>query len=106
MYYLNPQKNANGGYSNFQSTPFRGAIELTEEQAETFLAYNGFVTIQQIEDEETGEIGRLVKPNTEAWEAWKAAQPKPGPAPVDMESLLMGTSIDHEIRLAQLELGL
>ena len=106
MYYLHPKQNENGSYSNFQSTPFRGAIELTEKQAETFLAYNGFVTIQQIEDEETGEIGRLVKPNTEAWEAWKAAQPKPGPAPVDMESLLMGTSIDHEIRLAQLELGL
>ena len=33
MYYLNPKKNADGGYSNFQSTPFRGAIELTEEQA-------------------------------------------------------------------------
>ena len=56
MYYLNPKKNADGGYSNFQSTPFRGAIELTEEQAETFLSYNGFVTIQRIEDEETGEI--------------------------------------------------
>ena len=74
MYYLNPKKNADGGYSNFQSMPFRGAIELTEEQAETFLSYNGFVTIQRIEDEETGEIGTLVQPNMEAWEAWRAAQ--------------------------------
>ena len=73
-YYLNPQKNENGGYSNFQSTSFRGAIELTEEQAKTFLAYNGFVTIQRIENEETGEIGTLVEPNMEAWEAWRAAQ--------------------------------
>lgn len=73
-YYLNPQKNENGGYSNFQITSFRGAIELTEEQAKTFLAYNGFVTIQRIEDEETGEIGTLVEPNMEAWEAWRAAQ--------------------------------
>ena len=70
-YYLNPQKNENGGYSNFQSTSFRGAIE---EQAKTFLAYNGFVTIQRIENEETGEIGTLVEPNMEAWEAWRAAQ--------------------------------
>ena len=69
-YYLNPQKNENGGYSNFQSTSFRGAIELTK----TFLAYNGFVTIQRIENEETGEIGTLVEPNMEAWEAWRAAQ--------------------------------
>ena len=106
LYYLHPKQNENGSYSNFQSTPFRGAIELTEEQAETFSSYNGFVTIQRIEDEETGEIGTLVEPNMEAWEAWKAAQPEPEPAPVDMESLLMGTSIDHEIRLAQLELGL
>lgn len=74
MYYLNPKKNADGGYSNLQSTPFRGAIELTEEQSETFLSYNGFVTIQRIEDEETGEIGTLVEPNMEAWEAWSAAQ--------------------------------
>lgn len=57
-YYLNPQKNENGGYSNFQSTSFRGAIELTEEQAKTFLAYNGFVTIQRIEDEETARSER------------------------------------------------
>ena len=64
-YYLNPQKNENGGYSNFQSTSFRGAIELTEEQAKT---------IQRIENEETGEIGTLVEPNMEAWEAWRAAQ--------------------------------
>ena len=105
MYYLNPKKNADGGYSNFQSTPFRGAIELTEEQAETFLAYNGFVTIQRIEDEETGEIGTLVEPNMEAWEAWSAAQAEPEPAQADMESLLMETSIDHEIRLAQLGFG-
>ena len=76
MYYLNPKKNADGGYSNFQSTPFRGAIELTEEQAETFLSYNGFVTIQRIEDEETGEIGTLVEPNMEAWRAAQAEQPE------------------------------
>ena len=70
------------------------------------LAYNGFVTIQRIEDEETGEIGTLVEPNMEAWEAWSAAQAEPEPAQADMESLLMETSIDHEIRLAQLEFGL
>ena len=74
MYYLNAKKNADGGYSNFQSPPFRGAIELTEEQSETFLSYNGFVTIQRIEDEETGEIGTLVEPDSEALESLSAAQ--------------------------------
>ena len=73
-YYLNPQKNENGGYSNFQSTSFRGAIELTEEQAKTFLAYNGFVTIQRIANMDTGQMGTLLKTNMEAWEGWRAAQ--------------------------------
>lgn len=105
MYYLNPKKNADGGYSNFQSMPFRGAIELTEEQAETFISYNGFVTIQRIEDEETGEIGTLVEPNTEAWEAWRAAQPEPSAPEPATEEILLELAADHEARLCNLELG-
>ena len=105
MYYLNPKKNADGGYSNFQSTPFRGAIELTEEQAETFLSYNGFVTIQRIEDEETGEIGTLVEPNIDAWEAWRAAQAEPSAPEPTTEEILLELAADHEARLCNLELG-
>ena len=106
LLYIDPAPNESGAYPNPKMQPFPGCIALDEEQSQTFLAYNGFVTIQRIEDEETGEIGTLVEPNMEAWEAWRAAQAEPEPAPADMESLLMETSIDHEIRLAQLEFGL
>lgn len=68
MIYIDPTPNASGAYPNPKNQPFPGCITLTDEQAETFFQYNGFVTI--------AEDG-TVTPNTEAWETWKAAQPDP-----------------------------
>lgn len=66
--YINPETLSN------QSHFAMGLIELTPEQEQTYLQYNGFVIITENEEEENGYS---VKPNTEAWEAWKAQQPDP-----------------------------
>lgn len=72
--YLYPIKNKFGVYPPAQSTPFDGAIELTDEQAELLVNYNGFVTITQTENSVE------VTPNLEAWETWKKEEEnKPTP---------------------------
>ena len=78
MPYIRPTPNPSGAYPAPQSTPFKGAVFLTAEQAEVVLQYNGFVTIT------AGQTGASVSPNLEAWEAWKASlppEPEPEPAP-------------------------
>ena len=65
MIYIDPIPNPSGAYPNPKGQPFEGAIPLNGEEAAVFFRYNGFVTLT-----ETG-----VTPNTEAWEAWKAALP-------------------------------
>lgn len=74
MRYVRSTPNPSGAYPAPQSNPFPGAIELTDTQAQTLLAYNGFVTV------EPNEYGVKVTPNIEAWEAWKAEQPDPSVA--------------------------
>lgn len=64
--YINPKTLSN------QSNPAPGLILLTDEQEATYIQYNGFVILSEEEDGET-----IVTPNTEAWEAWKSAQPDP-----------------------------
>lgn len=87
MKYIQPTPNSSGAYPPPQSTPFEGAVPLTEEQAETVLQYNGFVTITSSEETVVDDFTRTVyevTPNTEAWEAWKeeeASKPEPEPAP-------------------------
>lgn len=77
MKYVKPAPNPSGAYPAPQSTPFKGAVFLTEEQAEVVLQYNGFVTIT------AGQTGASVSPNLEAWEAWKASlPPEPEPEPL------------------------
>lgn len=72
--YLYPIQNKSGAYPPVQSTPFDGAIELTDEQAKIFVDYNGFVTITQTENSVE------VTPNLEAWETWKKEEEnKPTP---------------------------
>lgn len=66
MQYLQPDRNSSATYPPPQSTPFLGAIELTDAQADVLVAYNGFVSIEQ-----DGETVSVI-PDTEAWEAWKA----------------------------------
>ena len=85
MKYIRDTTNPSGAYPAPQSNPFPGAIPLTEEQAETVLRYNGFVTITSQEEPIVDEFTRTVyevTPNTEAWEAWKESQPtEPEPEP-------------------------
>lgn len=66
--YLNPETLSN------QSHWVPGLIELTPEQEEIYLQYNGFVLVA--EDEES-ENGYSITPDTDKWEAWKAEQPDP-----------------------------
>lgn len=66
--YLNPETLSN------QSYWASGLIELTPEQEQIYLQYNGFVLVA--EDEESGN-GYSITPDTGKWEAWKAEQPDP-----------------------------
>lgn len=68
MIYLDPAPNPSGAYPNPKNQPFPGCIPLEGEGEALFFQYNGFVTL--------GEDGS-VTPNTQAWEAWKGAQPDP-----------------------------
>lgn len=84
MKYLTPTPNPSGAYPAPQSNPFKGAIPLTDEQAQMVVDHNGFVSIASSEEEYEEGFSRTVytvTPNTDAWEAWKAEQP-PEPEPV------------------------
>lgn len=78
--YIQPNPNPSGAYPAPQEHKAPGLIPLTDEQAATVTKYNGFVTITSSEEEYEEGFFRTVyevTPNTEAWEAWKAAQPDP-----------------------------
>ena len=100
MKYLTPTRNPSGAYPAPQSNPFKGAIPLTDEQAQMVVDYNGFVTITSHEEvivEDFIKTVYEVTPNLEAWEAWKAEQPpepEPEPQATDTEVLnaLLGVS--------------
>lgn len=80
MKYIQPTPNSSGAYPSPQSNPFPGAIPLTNEQAQTVVDYNGYVTITSSEETIVDDFTRTVytvEPNLEAWEEWKAAQPDP-----------------------------
>lgn len=87
MKYIQPNPNPSGAYPAPQTTPFEGAIPLTDEQAATVLQYNGFVAITSNEETVVDDFTRTVytvEPNLEAWEAWKATlppEPEPEPEP-------------------------
>lgn len=65
--YINPETMSN------QSTPANGLLELSEEQEEVYLRYNGFVKIVA-----TDPV--IIEPDAEKWEAWKAEEAKKPPA--------------------------
>ena len=100
MKYLTPNPNPSGAYPAPQSNPFQGAIPLTDEQAETVIQYNGFVTVTSHEETIVDDFTRTVyevEPDLEAWEAWKASlppEPEPEPQATDTEVLnaLLGVS--------------
>lgn len=101
MKYIQPIPYKDGSYPAPQSTPFKGAIPLTDEQAEIVLQYNGFVAITSSEETIVDDFTRTVyevTPNTEAWEEWKASlPPEPEPEPTDTEVLntLLGVSTNE-----------
>lgn len=64
--YINPVNLSN------QSNPAPGLLPLTAEQEATYLQYNGFVRI-------TSTDPVTLEPDTEAWEAWKAAEAEKPP---------------------------
>lgn len=101
MKYIQPTPNPSGAYPSPQSNPFPGAIPLTDEQAETVIQYNGFVTVTSAEEEYVEGFFRTVytvTPDTEAWEAWKASlppEPEPEPTDTDVLNTLLGVTNDE-----------
>lgn len=71
MKYIDPVPNASGAYPAAKNQPFPGCVPLTDEQAEIFRQYNGFVTVTQ-ETDEAGAESYTVEVNTTAWEAYQA----------------------------------
>lgn len=69
MWYINQNLTESGAYGTPQSTPFTGAIAITDEQLETYLQYNGFVVITAEKDQ------IVVRPNVKLWEKWKVENP-------------------------------
>lgn len=110
MKYIRATPNPSGAYPAPQSNPFPGAIPLTEEQAETVLQYNGFVTITASEETIVDDFTRTVyevTPNTEAWEAWKESlPPEPEPEPsVEERVTNLETAIANGLNLYEGDLG-
>lgn len=64
--YINPVTLSN------QSNPAPGLLELTAEQEALYRQYNGFIRIIS-----TDPV--TIEPDTEAWEAWKAAEAEKPP---------------------------
>ena len=98
MKYIQTTPNPSGAYPAPQSNPFPGAILLTDEQAQTVVDYNGYVTITSHEETIVDDFTRTVytvEPDLEAWEAWKASlPPEPEPAPTLDERV---SRIEHAI---------
>ena len=69
MYYLPATPNASGAYPGPRSNPEPGAWQLTDEQAQVVVDYNGFVVVSQGDD---GSV--TVTPDETAWEAWREAE--------------------------------
>ena len=101
MKYLNPTPNPSGAYPAPQSNPFKGAIPLTDEQAEIIIQYNGFVSVTSSEEEYEEGFFRTVytvTPDTAAWEEWKATlpeEPEPEPTDTDVLNVLLGVTNDE-----------
>lgn len=99
MQYIRSSPNESGAYPAPQSTPFPGALAMTDEQAAQLVAYNGFVAF-------TAEDGAVtaVTPELEAWEEWKSSlPPEPDPEPA-LEDLTLDLLAEHEERLCMLEI--
>lgn len=98
--YIRPTPNAGGAYPSPQSSAAHGLVQFPDAFLDTFLAYNGFVTLTIVDNAVTA-----IEPNTEAWEAWKAEQPEPVEAEPTPQEDTDAMLVDHEYRITLLELG-
>ena len=110
MKYIRATPNPSGAYPAPQSNPFPGAIPLEDEQAETVLQYNGFVTITSQEEPIVDDFTRTVytvEPDLEAWEAWKESlPPEPELEPsVEERVTSLETAIENGLNLYGGDLG-
>lgn len=102
MYYIRSTPNPSGAYSAPMRKPFLGCVAITDEQMETLLACNGFVTVVQTED------GCTVTPDVEAWNAWKAEQATEPEEPEQPETPSVEerlTTLEDELQAAKILLG-
>lgn len=90
--YINPTTLSN------QSTPAPGLLPLTAEQEAIYLQYNGFVRI-------TSTDPVTLEPDTEAWEAWKAAEAEKPPV-VEQPTLEERTSALEAAMLSMMGVNL
>lgn len=101
---IQKQPNASGAYPAPQTwnsnVPPSGYAIIDLDMTE-FYAYNGFVTLT-IEGDTVTEYA----PNVEAWEEWKASLPAPEEPVPTFEEDATAMLVDHEYRLALLEVGL
>lgn len=102
MYYIRSVPNPSGAYGAPMRKPFPGCVAITDEQTETLLAYNGFVTVTQTEN------GCTVTPDVDAWNAWKAEQTTEPEEPEPPETLTVEerlTTLEDELQAAKILLG-
>lgn len=103
MRIISKHPNPSGAYPPVQSRSDNvlpnGYYEIVADMIE-FDTHNGFVTLML----ENGIVTGFV-PNIEAWEAWKVSLPPPHPPEPSPDEDRDALSIDHEYRLALLELG-
>ena len=103
---IQKQPNASGAYPAPQTwhgnkPPVGYAIVPDTVDMTDFYAYNGFVTLA-IE----GDTVTAYEPNVDAWEEWKASLPAPEEPVPTFEEDATAMLVDHEYRLALLEVGL
>ena len=98
MYYLPSTPNPSGAYPAPRSNPEPGAWQLTDEQAQVVVDYNGFVAVS------LGEDGAAtVEPDTDAWEDWRAEQAAKEPStPPTLDDKVAALEAENKLLRAQM----
>ena len=98
MYYLPSTPNPSGAYPAPRSNPEPGAWQLTDDQAQVVVDYNGFVVVDVSFD---GSV--IVSPDTAAWEAWKAEQAAKEPStPPTLDDKVAALEAENKLMRAQM----
>lgn len=93
MYYLHEK--SDGAYS-LLNQPFDGAIEMNDDQYETFLAFKGF-----------GDVSNgIFTGNKELLDAWNAEHPDtPTPTPAPTETERLRADVDYIAVMTNVDFG-